>query len=169
MRRPAVNPLWLLLLIAPPLAWALSNDREQPIHIRAASVEINEKNGVSVYSGDVNVNQGSMALTADELIVYHKDGAVNRMEAEGKPATFRQQPDGAEHEVRGEALRIEYDAETEKAHLIGQGHVWRGNDEFLGDRIIFDTAESVVQATGDDNNRVHAVIQPKKGKENDSP
>ncbi|WP_303901889.1 lipopolysaccharide transport periplasmic protein LptA [Thiohalomonas denitrificans] len=169
MNRSAANLFWLLLVFAPSIAWALSSDREQPIHIRAASVEINEKTGVSVYTGDVNVTQGSMELTAEELIVYHENGEVNRMEGEGKPATFRQQPDGAAHEVRGEALRIEYDADAEKAYLVGQGHVWRGNDEFLGERIVFDTVESIVHATSGDDDRVRAVIQPRKDKENDSP
>ncbi|SCZ50612.1 lipopolysaccharide transport periplasmic protein LptA [Thiohalomonas denitrificans] len=165
----AANLFWLLVLFAPSLAGALSSDREQPIHIRAASVEINEKTGVSVYTGDVNVTQGSMELTAEELIVHYRNGEVSRMESKGQPATFRQQPDGALHEVRGEALRIEYDADAEKAYLVGQGHLWRGNDEFLGERIVFDTLENTVHATSGDDDRVHAVIQPRKDTENDSP
>ncbi len=165
--------LWLMALLAPSMAAALSGDRQQPIHIRADSVEINEKTGVSVYTGDVNVTQGSMELTADQLIVYRKNGEMDRMESKGRPATFRQQPDGAEQEVRGQARRIEYDAETQKAYLIGEGHVWRGKDEFLGERIVYDTVDSIVQATGGEDGekdaRVHAVIQPKKDQEKGSP
>lgn len=161
-----VRLLCLFATLLPSLATALSSDREQPIHIRADRVEINEKTGVSVYTGNVNVTQGSMELTADQLIVYRKAGELDRMEGDGSPATFRQQPDEADYDVRGKARRIEYHAATDKAFLIGNGHVWRGADEFRGERIVYDTVQNIVQATGGKkrNERVHAVIQPKKDK-----
>ena len=50
---------------APWAVMAMTGDREQPIHIEADSVDIDDKKGVSIYRGNVRMTQGSIVLTAD--------------------------------------------------------------------------------------------------------
>ena len=58
-----VNTLPLLLSLAAAIgssaAWALPTDREQPIRVQADSAELDDKQGVAVYRGDV-VAQGPL-------------------------------------------------------------------------------------------------------------
>lgn len=163
MNRLLASLLLLLPLVAPASALALASDRDEPIHIRADRVEINEQTGVSIYRGNVEVRQGSMLLQANRVIVYRKGDELDRLEAEGQPARFRQRPDEGEPPVQGSAQHIEYHASTATAYLVGDGYMQRGRNEFRGERIEYDTAASIVKATGggEGDGRVHAVIRPK--------
>ena len=152
-----------LLLAQPGPAAALATDREEPIHIQADRVEINEQTGVSVYRGDVKVTQGSMELLADRIVVHRKGETLDRIEAEGRPARFSQRQDESGELVRGQARHIEYRTAADLALLVGEGRILRGRDEFRGERIEYDTVRNIVRAAGGGENgdRVHAVIHPK--------
>lgn len=152
----------LLLALLPGAVFALASDREQPIYISADQVEINQQTGVSVYRGNVEVNQGSLAITAERVVVYRKGQELDHIEATGGPATFRQRPDDAETDIRGKAQRIEYETANTTAVLTGDAYIWRNQDEFRGERIVYDTDRSVVQAKGGEGSRVQAIIHPKK-------
>ena len=49
-------------------AYALREDNKEKIHIRADSTIYNYKNGITVFEGNVKVDQGSTHMTADRLI-----------------------------------------------------------------------------------------------------
>ena len=90
----------MLLFVLTPLSLGASDkgrssnaDREQPIEVRARSVEVNEKTGVSVYRGDVIVRQGSLELRGDLVEIRTRDKKPERIDAYGKPATARQGDD----------------------------------------------------------------------------
>src|SRR5688500_10549659 len=55
-------PLLLILTAVP--AHAVKTDADQPINVRARSVDTNEKTGVTVYRGDVVFTQGSIRIQA---------------------------------------------------------------------------------------------------------
>jgi lipopolysaccharide export system protein LptA len=88
---------WIAVLLAALLAaapaGAANKDREQPINVRARSVEVNEKTGVAVYRGDVVVRQGTMELRGDRVEVRSRNSKPEQIHAYGKPATVRQGPD----------------------------------------------------------------------------
>ena len=52
---------------------ALNSDREQPIEISADAGMVNEAAGISTYSGNVAIDQGSMHIAADEVEVVITD------------------------------------------------------------------------------------------------
>lgn len=85
--------LSLAALLAAAPAGAAHEDREQPIHVRARSVEVSEKTGVAVYRGDVVVRQGTLELRGDRVEVRSRDNRPEQIHAYGKPATVRQGPD----------------------------------------------------------------------------
>lgn len=154
-----------LLALAPALAWGLSSDRQEPAYIQADRAELNDKTGVSRYHGDVVLDQGTLHVEAETLVVHRKDGALSRIIADGEPVKFRQLPDDAEAPMHGRALHVEYDAADEVVTLEGAARLWQAKDEFTGDRIVYDTASGVVQAEGGataEDGRVHAIIHPKE-------
>ena len=154
--------LALLLLLAWPLmAPALSSDRRQPIHLEADTADIDDRSGLSVYRGNVTLDQGSMHITADELRVQLRNGEIDRIHASGRPATFRQRPDGKDQDVEGEALRMEYHAAEDRLILLEQARIRQGGDSFASERIVYDIATDQVQAGAGGGDRVRITIQPR--------
>jgi lipopolysaccharide export system protein LptA len=148
-------PLW---------AMALSGDKQQPIHIEADSVVIDDAHGTAIYRGNVHYSQGSTHLDAQEVTVYSTDRQkVDKVVADGDPATCRQRPDNQDQDMRGQAGHIEYFVAAERVILEKDAHLWQGNNEFAGSRIEYDTANQMVKAfnSGDEAGRVQVIIQPR--------
>jgi len=164
MRRRSLNNLVLtaLCLLTPAAAQALSSDRTHPIDIHADRVTIQEKSGYSDYRGHVEMTQGSMKLTADRVLIYQRDGRLQKVQASGEPAHFSQLPDGRTTRVQAEAHEMEYDATTGKLVLTGQARVLDGANSFAGERIDYDTRNATVSASkgAGGQGRVHAIIEP---------
>ena len=59
------NLVTLVFLFLPAPLLALSSDRDQPIEVEADSLEVRDAEKISIYSGKVRLNQGSLALRAD--------------------------------------------------------------------------------------------------------
>jgi lipopolysaccharide export system protein LptA len=163
--RPSLAGLVLAgAALGPPAAHALSSDREQPIHIEADRVEIDDVKHVSVYRGSVHYSQGTLQLEADAVTIYYDaERKFQRLQAEGQPARFRQRPDGQAEDMRGEAARIEYVAAPEALTLKQQAHVWNQGDEFSGDIITYDITGNhvVARRSGTEGGRVQVIIQPR--------
>ncbi|HHM05625.1 MAG TPA: lipopolysaccharide transport periplasmic protein LptA [Gammaproteobacteria bacterium] len=150
-------------LLAGP-AWALSSDREQPIHIEADSVLLDDARGVAVYRGNVRFTQGSTRLNADEVTLHSGNRKeLDRVVAVGRPATFRQRPDKQKEEVRGQAMRIDYSTTDAVVVLTEQARLWQAGNEFSGHRIEYETLKETVKGykKPDGGERVHVIIQPR--------
>jgi lipopolysaccharide export system protein LptA len=157
--------LGLAWFVASP-AWALSGDRDQPIELEADSARIDERTGVSVYTGNVRLTQGSRRLDADRLTV-ERTAEGDRLIAEGKPATFSQQPDDKPEPFEGRALNIDYHTGEDRVILTGEAEVWQGGNRFASERIVYDAASDTVrggQASpgGQPGERVRITIQPQQ-------
>lgn len=163
--------LTLVLLQMPWSVMALSSDKEQPIYIEADRVDIDDINGISVYSGNVSFTQGSMRIQAETVTVYTDDKALTRFVGTGTPARYWQRPDGSEDEIRAEASNMEYFAESELLQLQGSAHLWRGDSEFSGNFIEYKIREDIVSArkAASGAERVQVVIQPAQKKEETIP
>ena len=162
-RRPALLAL-LLLTLCPPLANALSSDKDQPIDIVADSVDIDEAKGTSTYTGNVEINQGSIRLLADKVVVEHHPGQPRKVNASGAPAKFRQLPDNSKAYVTGTAQRVEYRLDSEELVLTGNAQLTQGKDRFNSDRIVYDRVKAVVKAgaAAQGKDRVRVTIEPPK-------
>jgi len=137
--------LWLMLGAAQ--VQALPGDQNQPIEIEADGVEIDDGRNVSVYSGNVEIRQGSMQLWADQVTVHHAASRQpQRIVAVGEPARYRQMVEKDGEQVKARALRIEYDAGSEEILLLDQAVLSQGKDSFRSDRILYDRNKAVVKA-----------------------
>ena len=154
----------LLGMLIPLSAMALTSDKQQPIHIEADSVVIDDAQGTAVYRGNVHYSQGSTHLEAEEVTVFSTDRQkVDKVVAVGNPAEFRQRPDNQDQDMRGQAGHIEYFAAAERVILEKDAHLWQGKNEFAGSRIEYDTANQMVKAlnSGQETGRVQVIIQPR--------
>jgi lipopolysaccharide export system protein LptA len=153
----------LTLSLAGP-ALALPEDASQPIHISADSASINENTGVTVYSGDVNIEQGTMKIRGDRVELYRNAaGDVNRIVSVGTPAEFEQQPRASDPITYAYGLRMEYRVDAQEVTITEQARVEQGQDVFTGQRIVYNMDRAIVDAYSSESGdtRVQMVIQPK--------
>jgi lipopolysaccharide export system protein LptA len=138
--RLALSAALLALLghLPSPPAVALDTDSEQPMFVEADAAELDEKQSISLYIGNVEVQQGSMRILADEVLVHHKANRQPRkIIAIGNPVRYRQLLDDDPQEVRATALRMEYEADREEITLIDEAELIQGEDRFASDRIVY--------------------------------
>ena len=155
-------------------SFALSTDSQQPIEIEADFAELDDQEGRTIYVGNVIVTQGSIKMTGDKLkVLFNEDRDLEHVHMEGRPAYFKQTPDGGKEDVEGEGLIIEYHAKKSLLHLIQKAKLTQGNRLFTGDRINYDSAKSVITGRGapktqqqsdtpPKRKRVKVIIPPKK-------
>jgi len=163
--------LCLTLLCFSPLVLALPDDAKQSIHIEADQVDIDDRSGVSAYSGNVRLTQGSIRLQADSIVVHTENRVLVRVIANGQPASFRQKPQIDKDDVTASALQLEYLARDGKLVLSRQASLTQGPNQFSGNRIVYDLLQNYVRAERDQQSseRVQVVIQPSALEEQKSP
>jgi lipopolysaccharide export system protein LptA len=135
----------LAIFAASPLA-ALTGDDRQPINIAADQVELDQRNGLSIYSGNVELTQGSMRLNAGRVIVNYADRHVRKVVAEGTPALYRQRQDGEEAEILARAQRMELHTGSGQLILQDDAELSQGGNRFSSQRIVYDTVNSRITA-----------------------
>jgi lipopolysaccharide export system protein LptA len=154
---------WCLLVtvLLTRVCLALSGDQDQPIHLVADSVEIDEATGISTYQGNVEVTQGSLKLWADKMWIHRKNGITEKIVTQGEPTRFRQLLDDSQQETKGSAKRAEFYVEKDEIHLIDEALLEQNQDQFRSDRIIFQRSKSLVKAgaSAQGKQRVHVIIE----------
>lgn len=154
-----------LLLVISLHSYALPEDQDQPIYVSADHATMNEITGIAVYTGDVEIRQGTMILQGSR-VEMHRDnqGSISRIVATGNPAQFQQQATPNQPITRAYGLRMDYRVPTQTVTITEQARVTQGADEFTGERIVYDMDKSVVDAFRSESQggqRVQMVIQPK--------
>lgn len=151
-----------LLFLFTANAIALESDKTSPIFIEANQVVMSDKIGVSTYTGDVKLEQGSIKITADSIVVYTRNKKLQRIIATGKPAFFSQTPDLNSQQVKASANHVEYASTNGMLMLIDNAKMQQGDNSFSGSKIEYDTINDTLNAesSAKNNQRVRAVIQP---------
>lgn len=155
--------LLFLFLQLPLTALALSSDKEQPINIESDRLDIDEANGISTYQGNVHYTQGSIVLNADVLVIHSRDGRLQKFEANGDPADYKQDLDNGE-KLNAESKSMEYIADSEKLILRENVHIVKGENVFTGNVVEYSTKDEIVSARKAESGeeRVKVIIQPRK-------
>jgi lipopolysaccharide export system protein LptA len=162
-QRRRAAALGLVCFLATSAGTAVEEDENQPLYLEADNAELDELKSISIYTGNVFVEQGSMQIRADEVTVHHdEDRQPEHIIAIGKPATYRQLQEGDEKEVHAEALRMEYLTAKDEITLIDQAVIYQGDDTFRNDRIVYDRANAKVKAgtSVQGRERVKILIHP---------
>jgi lipopolysaccharide export system protein LptA len=163
-------------------------DKDQPVQIEAASLEVRDKNKMATFSGDVQVVQGDTTMKCQKLVVFYGQevGIAQKETGQGgapapdtKPALAG--PKGAQNirriEARGGVTVITkdqnasgdlgvYDLIAKTITLTGNVVVSQGQNVIHGERVVVDTVsgnarvESNNQGGGGTPTRVRALIQP---------
>ncbi len=148
-----------LLLIAGG-ALALPEDRQEPIRISADKAVRDEKNGFTVYQGNVQMQQGTLRIDAAKVTVFHQDKEADRIMAEGRPAHLREQPQADKGLMHARAEVIEYFKAEERVLLQHNASVEQDGSRVAGDSIEYFIGQQLIRADSgaSDNGRVEVLI-----------
>ena len=150
--------------------------------ISADKLNGDDVNQTSVYTGDVVLTKGTIALRADQLTTKQDPEGYNFGTAivtkPNRLVYFRQKREGVDEFIEGQAEKIEYDEKTDTVRLFNRAVVkrlaaGRDADEIRGDRIDYNSRTEVYNAESAaspstpqagqpaGNGRVRVVLQPK--------
>jgi lipopolysaccharide export system protein LptA len=148
-----------------------SQNRDQPVRIRAAALEVREKDKQATFSGDVHVINGDTELRCRSLIVFYdsdnagsSSGAKNMKAADPGPSGERQikriEAKGGvtvvqkDQNAAGDAAIFNMRENT--VTLTGNVVVTRGQDVLRGQRLVVDLTSGVSKM---DQGRVEGLFQ----------
>ncbi len=158
------------LLATPTLA--LESDANQPINIAADRLDLDDRAGTAVYTGDVDMQQGSMKLSAQRVEIERNDqGEVTLVTAIGdaERAYLEQRPAPDAELVKGWGETIIYHAGERRVELVGQAELHQARDTFNGAYVEYFLDNRQVQARsqaqGSQNERVRMSLTPKSAEQ----
>jgi lipopolysaccharide export system protein LptA len=143
-----------------------SQNRDEPVKIRAASLEVREKDKMATFTGDVYVLQGDTEMRCRLLTVFYDEepGANTVKAAEPGPGGERQI---RRIEARGNVVVVQKDQNAagdaatfnmreNTVTLVGNVVVTRGADVLRGQRLVVDLTSGVSRM---DQGRVEGLFQ----------
>ena len=161
------------------------SDNTQPIRIAADSAEQDEREGVTVYSGNVVIEQSSLQIEADQVTIRtatdnpDKARKVEVIVATGKPAHLRQQtPTGDHGEQMENSEAIDASADTIHYWLVRgviklekNATINQHGSSVSGDEIEYFIDRQRVKAKADPSRpkgRVQTIIAPETLRQNET-
>ncbi len=152
----------VLLVTSAPHALALREDANQPIHIEADDAAIDQSNDTIVYTGAVEVVQGSMRVRGDKMVAKMRDDQIEQITTLGSPARYRQELEDDRGEVAARADSIIYRTAEERIYLNGRATLEQQGNKLEGESIRYDMVNGKVDASaGESNGRVRMQIDAK--------
>ncbi len=144
-------------------AFALPEDAKQPIEIEAESVIVDETSGFNEFSGNAEIRQGSLLMTAELIQVQTNAGGVETMKATGtldNPAKYIQSQENQARFIEATATKITYDVNEGMIFLVGNAYLIQGFDSFSGDSLTYDINNDkvIVKGSEDGTTRVKFKI-----------
>ena len=149
-----------LLFLSLPLL-ALESDRQQPLEVNANSTDGTLGDGVTTLRGSVEINQGSLHITADEAEVNKVDGRVSSVTFRGQPA-FLEQEIEEQGLVQATANIIDYQVASGLVTLEGSADVKHPQYQISGELLTYDLNLQHFEGSSDKNGngRIHITLDP---------
>jgi lipopolysaccharide export system protein LptA len=152
-----------------------STNRDKPVQITAASLEVRDRDSKATFRGAVQVVQGDTTLKCKTLDVYYEPES-DRSAKSGHPGPSGQQQirklvaKSNVTVIRNDQTATGdngvFDMKANTIILTGQVVLTQGQNVVRGDRLVVDltTGVSRVQSTGPGENRVQGLFLPNSAK-----
>ncbi len=146
-----------------------SQNRDKPIKINSATLEVRDKDKMATFSGDVHLVQGDTTLRSKVLVVFYEDDAAT------KPAAGTQQNQQIKRvEAKGGVIVMQkdqtatgdngvFDMRANTVTLLGNVVISQGQNVVRGDQLTVDMTTGVSQVGCGKTAgqcRVQALINP---------
>lgn len=154
-----------------------SQNRDQPVHIEAATLEVRDKQKEATFSGDVRVKQGDTGLRCKSLVVFYEQGGESSEKSKSLQAATPG-PGGEQRikrlEARGGVVVTQkdqtatgdlgiFDMKTNTVTLTGNPVVMtQGQNVLRGEKLVVDLTSGVsrVESNKGGQGRVQGLFQP---------
>jgi lipopolysaccharide export system protein LptA len=146
-----------------------SQNRDQPVKIQAASLEVREKDKIATFSGDVHVVNGDTELRCKTLVVfYDQESSARNMKAADPGPGGQQQIKKIEAKGGVTVIQKDQNATGDSATfnmrentvmLAGNVVVTRGENVLRGQRLVVDLTSGVSKM---DQGRVEGLFQARQ-------
>jgi lipopolysaccharide export system protein LptA len=163
-----------------------SQNRDQPVKIEAATLEVRDKDKVATFSGDVKVQQGDTGLRCKSLMVFYEQDAKDGTPAPNTMPAADAGPGGEQRikrlEARGGVVVTQkeqtatgelgiFDMKTNTVTLTGNVIMTQGKNILRGEKLVVDLTSGVskVESGKNANGRVQMLLQPGSGGPIDMP
>lgn len=152
-----------------------SQNRDQPVQIDAATLEVRDKDKVATFSGNVHVKQGDTTMLCKSLVVfYEQDAGANdkKGKAESMPAATPG-PGGQQHikrlEARGGVVVTQkdqtatgdlgiFDMATNTVTLTGHVTMTQGKNVLRGEKLVVNLTSGVSRVESGKHQRVQGLF-----------
>ena len=152
-----------------------SQNRDEPVHIESATLEVRDKDKMATFSGDVRVKQGDTGMRSKTLVVFY-EGGESTNGAKTMPAA-QPGPGGEQKikrlEARGAVVVTQkeqtatgdlgiFDMKTNTVTLTGNVMMTQGKNVLRGDRLVVDLTSGVsrVESGKNGTGRVQGLFLP---------
>lgn len=165
----------LALLTAFGTVNAETADRSKPIEINADNFQGDEVKQVAIYTGRVEVHQGTLEILGDKLTVTISPEGYRTITVTGNPVRMKERRDvktpGVEEWVHASSLTAVYEEQSDVITLTELAKLARSEnglvkDSSAGEKIVYNlrTARSRVEGAVVEGkrNRVSTVLTPRK-------
>jgi lipopolysaccharide export system protein LptA len=155
-----------------------SQNRDQPVQIEAATLEVRDKDKVATFSGDVHVTQGDTNLRCKSLVVFYEQDEASADKSKTLKAASPG-PGGQQRikrlEARGGVVVTQkeqtatgetgvFDMKTNIVTLNGKVVMTQGQNVLRGDRLVVNLTSGVSRVeSGKGGGRVQGLFQPSNG------
>ncbi len=156
----------LILLSIWNSGFALPEDSQQEIRIASDSAFMDKLQGQLVYTGHVEMIQGTLNIQADRITLIRNDDGLQKVVAEGKPARYEQTIVADEGKTQAYGDTIIFHTNNEELILLKNAGLEKQGNVFAGEKIVYLMKEQRIKADSQaSDNRIRMVIQPKQEKE----
>lgn len=152
-----------------------SANRDKPVKIDAATLEVRDKDRIATFLGNVNLVQGDTTLKCKTLVVYYDQNSsgAKMMAAQPGPAGSQQI---RRLEAKGDVVVTQkdqiatgesgvFDMKTNTVTLVGKVVVTQGQNVLRGDRLMVDLTTGVSRVESDKTGRVEGLFLPSSAKD----
>lgn len=159
-----------LFALALPFTAAAQTDaspQQAPVEVEADRLDLDQRAGTAVYTGNVEVRQGEMRIRGERVEIQRNDaGELSRATSTGERAYLRHQAQDQDGPTEGWARRIIYHVAERRVELIDQAELIQRQDTFKGGRLEYFIDREVIQARSDvdgsEPQRIRMTLQPEE-------
>ncbi|MDQ1264368.1 MAG: lipopolysaccharide export system protein LptA [Campylobacterota bacterium] len=143
----------------------------QELKIKAKTFSADQKAGISIFEGNVNIIKGSDELNASKVTIYTDEKQEpTKFIAEGDSSFSLKTLEGAIY--KGKAQKVVYMPQTKEYHFYKNVHLKQINDrkEIIGEEVVLKTIDGKAYAKGASEEPVIMIFnipEDKEKKQND--
>jgi lipopolysaccharide export system protein LptA len=156
-----------------------SQNRDKPIKINSATLEVRDKDKMATFAGDVHLVQGDTSMRSKTLVVFYDDDAPPKP---GAPSTGTTQAASQNQQIKrveakGDVIVVQkdqkatgqsgiFDMRANTVTLVGNVVISQGPNVLTGETLTVDMTTGVSRITG---GRVKGLFQPGSMKQEGRP